>query len=279
MAYRASFSSKSSRSSLINPYGIEMFFCVVTCIIFFIISYSENKAFSNIKYYTIAFSEPGLKIVSKPFDSLNIFFKTFGELKALRKDNIKLKLENENLKKNLNRGVAFEIENFRLKQLLKVDVEDYAKKITSRILIDPYKSNNSIFFIDVGKEDGLKINDVVFNEHGMIGRVDEVGKYSSKVLSIFSEDSVIPVISLQTKISFFVKGSSNTLSLRHIERPFDLNYSETVITTEAAGYFKEGIPVGKVVKTLNNVYVQPFAKISDSIYVNVLIFNFEKNIE
>ena len=99
MAYRASFSSKSSRSSLINPYGIEMFFCVVTCIIFFIISYSENKAFSNIKYYTIAFSEPGLKIVSKPFDSLNIFFKTFGELKALRKDNIKLKLENENLKK------------------------------------------------------------------------------------------------------------------------------------------------------------------------------------
>ena len=72
-------------------------------------------------------------------------------------------------------------------------------------MIDPYKSNNSIFFIDVGKEDGLKINDVVFNEHGMIGRVDEVGKYSSKVLSIFSEDSVIPVISLQTKISFLSK--------------------------------------------------------------------------
>ena len=85
MAYRASFSSKSSRSSLINPYGIEMFFCVVTCIIFFIISYSENKAFSNIKYYTIAFSEPGLKIVSKPFDSLNIFLRHLVSLKRSEK--------------------------------------------------------------------------------------------------------------------------------------------------------------------------------------------------
>ncbi len=64
-----------------------------------------------------------------------------------------------------------------------------------------------------------------------------------------------------------------------IDQQFDLKHSETVVTTKAAGYFKEGIPIGKIVKTLNNVYVQPFAKISDSIYVNVLIFNFEKNIE
>ena len=40
-----------------------------------------------------------------------------------------------------------------------------------------------------------------------------------------------------------------------------------------------GIEVGKVVKGLNSVYVEPFAKISDSIYVNVLAFDFEKLIE
>ena len=45
---------------------------------------------------------------------------------------------------------------------------------------------------------------------------------------------------------------------------------------KAAGYFKEGIKVGKVKKTLNEVYVEPFAKLSDTIYVYVLVFEFDK---
>ena len=41
-------------------------------------------------------------------------------------------------------------------------------------------------------------------------------------------------------------------------------------------FFKEGIIIGKIVKTLNDVYIQPTAKKSDSIFVNVLIFDFKK---
>ena len=39
---------------------------------------------------------------------------------------------------------------------------------------------------------------------------------------------------------------------------------------------KEGIKVGKVKKTLDEVYVEPFANLSDTIYVYVLIFEFDK---
>ena len=246
---------------------------------FLISSNSKNDTFINFKYFVIAFSEPGLKIVSKPFEILNKMVISLSELKVYKEKYNFLEDENKILKEKLKKSNFNEVENYRLKKLLNIDQKDYAKKLTARILIDPYKSNDSIFFIDLGKIDGLKINDIVFNEFGMIGRIVELGKYSSKVLTIFDTDSVIPVISQKTKIPFFIKGGSSKLSLKHIDKPFNLEHNELISTTAAAGYFKEGIEVGKVVKSLNSVYVEPFAKISDSIYVNVLAFDFEKLIE
>ncbi len=67
--------------------------------------------------------------------------------------------------------------------------------------------------------------------------------------------------------------------MKHIEKPFELEHGELVLTTSAAGYFQKGISVGKIVKTLDDVYVEPFAKVSDSIYVNVLIFDFKNILE
>ena len=184
------------------------------------------------------------------------------------------------MKEKLRLSDFYEIENFRLKKLLDVQNKDYARKITSRVLINPYRSNDLTFFIDVGKIDGLKINDIVFNEYGIIGRISELGKYSSKVLSILDEDSSIPVVSKETKKSFFIQGGGEKeLFLKHIEKPFELEHGELVLTTSAAGYFQKGISVGKVVKTLTDVYVEPFAKVSDSIFVNVLIFDFKNILE
>ena len=279
MARRATFSSRSFKSSLVNPYGLEMFFCFLVCIFFFFSSNQKNNFFLSVKYYVISFSEPGLKIISYPFEFINNSLYYLNNLTELEKLNKELNLENNILKEKLRFSDSYEIENFRLKKLLALDNKDYARKITSRILITPYRSNDLTFFIDVGKIDGLKINDIVFNEYGMIGRVTELGKYSSKVLSILDEDSVIPVISKKTKKSFFIQGGEQKLYLKHIEKPFQLEHGELVLTTSAAGYFQKGISVGKVTKTLNNVYVKPFTKVSDSIYVNVLIFDFKNILE
>ena len=280
MARRATFSSRSFKSSLVNSYGLEMFFCLLVCVFFFFSSNQKSNFFIKVKYSVISFSEPGLKIITLPFEHINNSFYYLNDLSNLKQSNNELTYENNILKEKLKLSDFYEIENFRLKKLLNVENKDYAKKITSRVLINPYRSNDLAFFIDLGKIDGLKINDVVFNEYGMIGRVSELGKYSSKVLSILDEDSVIPVISKKTKKSFFIKGGGEKkLFLKHIDKKFELEHGELVLTTSAAGYFQKGISIGKVIKTLDDVYVEPFAKVSDSIYVNVLIFDFKNILE
>ena len=276
MAYKSSFTSRGFRSGLLNPYGVEIFLCILASVLFLIASYNKSNFFINFKYYVITFSKPGLMLVAKPFDITNnvlVFLSNFKEIKNL---NISLEAENSELKDKINRNNFLEYENLRLKKLLNINEKNYSKKLIGRILIDPYKNDDFSFVIDLGKKDGLKINDIVFNEYGMIGRVLELGDFSSKVISLYDQDSVIPVFSMETKKSFFVKGSGNNLLIKHFDSPFSLKHNEVLITTKAAGYFKEGIKVGKVKKTLNEVYVEPFAKFSDTIYVYVLVFEFDK---
>jgi len=250
--------------------------CIIVSIILIVLSINNNSRLNILKLNTISFCKPVFAFIGKPFNFLNDTFTFFSDLKNAKLINKSLLDENRILKKQVNKNNFLLLENYRLKNLLKITDVNYARKITARVIIDPYRGDSSVIYIDVGKKDSVKINDIVFNEKGLIGRVIELGNYSSKVLTIFNQNSVIPVVSVKTKKSFFVKGNKNFLNLKHIENKFDLEHGETIVTTDAAGYFKENINIGRVVKTLNEVFIYPFAKKSDSIYVNVLIFEFKK---
>ncbi len=274
MVYRSSF-GRGFQSNFLNKYVLSLILCLISSLILFILSIIDSKPLESLRYNTISFSKPFIVFVGKPLDILNSTFVFIKELKEAKKINKLLTEENSKLKKQIDKDNFLILENYRLKNLLKIDETDYVKKITARVLIDSYKDGGSLIYIDVGKSDGLKINDIVFNENGLLGRIIELGSFSSKVMTIFNENSVIPVLSVKSKKSFFVEGSASKLKPKHIERMFDLDHGEIIVSTDAAGYFKEGIRIGRVVKTLNEVFVVPFAKKTDSIYVNVLIYDFK----
>ena len=275
MVFRSSSFGRGFQSNFLNKYVLSLILCLISSLILFILSITDSKALKTLRYNTISFSKPFLIFVGKPLDILNSTFVFIKELKEAKESNELLIEENRKLNKQLDKNNFLKLENYRLKNLLKIDETDYVKKITARKIIDSFKDGGSLIYIDVGKSDGLKINDIVFNENGLLGRVMELGSFSSKVMTIFNENSVIPVLSVKSRKSFFVEGSKSKLKLKHIERMFDLEHGEIVVSTDAAGYFKDGIKIGRVVKTLNEVFVMPFAKKTDSIYVNVLIYDFK----
>lgn len=276
IGYKSSFGA-SFNSSILNNYMLSLIACVCFSVTLLILSITNSSFLKVIRYTTISLSKPFFIAVGKPFELLNQSLIYVQDLKKFKLINNQLKEENKELKKKVDENNFLLLENYRLKELLDIDQVDYVRKITARILINAFKDDSSLIYIDVGKNDGLKINDIVFNEKGMIGRVIDLGDRSSKVLTIFDENSVIPVISIKSKKSFFVQGGDKFFKLKHIEKRFDLKHGEVVFSTDAAGYFKEGIKIGRVFKTLNEVFVIPFAKKTDSIYVNVLIYNFQKD--
>ena len=274
MVYKSSF-GRGFNSSILNSYVLSTLLCISFSITLFVLSVIDAKTIKFLRFSTISLCKPIFIAVGKPFQIFNNALIYINEIRIAKEKNLVLLEENKKLTEELDKKNFLLLENQRLKNLLKIQEVDYVKKITARILIDAYKDAGSLIYIDVGKRDGLKINDVVFNENGLLGRIIELGKNSSKVLTIFDENSVVPVVSINSKKSFFLQGGSKRLELKHIEKKFDLKHGEIVISTDAAGYFKEGIKIGRVVKTLNEVFVVPFAKKTDSIYVNVLIYDYK----
>ena len=273
MVYKSSF-GRGFNSSILNSYVLSVVLCISFSITLFVLSVIDAKALKFLRFSTISFCKPIFIAVSKPFQIFNSSLIYINEIMLAKEKNLELLKENKELAEKLDKKNFLLLENQRLKNLLNIQEVDYVKKITARILIDAYKDAGSLIYIDVGKKDGLKINDLVFNEKGLLGRIIDLGQNSSKVLTIFDENSVVPVVSVNSKKSFFLQGGNKRLELKHIEKKFTLKHGELVVSTDAAGYFKEGIKIGRVVKTLNEVFVLPFAKKTDSIYVNVLIYNF-----
>ena len=274
MVYKSSF-GRGFNSSILNSYVLSIMLCIFFSITLFVLSVIDAKTLKILRYSTISFSKPIFIAVSKPFQVFNSSLIYVKEIMQAKEKNLVLLEENKKLAEELDKKNFLLLENQRLKNLLNIEEVDYVKKITARILIDAYKDAGSLVYIDAGKKDGLKINDLVFNEKGLLGRIIELGQNSSKVLTIFDKNSVVPVVSVNSKKSFFLQGGNKRLELKHIEKKFDLKHGEIVLSTDAAGYFKEGIKIGRVVKTLNEVFVMPFAKKTDSIYVNVLIYNYK----
>ena len=273
MVYKSSF-GRGFNSSILNSYVLSIILCIFFSITLFVLSVIDAKTLKILRYSTISFCKPIFIAVGKPFQVFNSSLIYVKEIMQAKEKNLVLLEENKKLAEELDKKNFLILENQRLKNLLNIEEVDYVKKITARILIDAYKDAGSLVYIDAGKKDGLKINDLVFNEKGLLGRIIELGQNSSKVLTIFDKNSVVPVVSVNSKKSFFLQGGNKRLELKHIEKKFSLKHGELVVSTDAAGYFKEGIKIGRVVKTLNEVFVLPFAKKTDSIYVNVLIYNF-----
>ena len=185
MVYKSSF-ARGFNSGFLNSYILGTIIFGLLSLLFLILSITKNSFIQTIRYNTISLCEPFFIAVGKPFQVINNSLMYFKDLKDSKKINVHLVEENKSLKKQIDKNNFLLLENHRLKQLLKVDEVNYVRKITARIIIDAFKDHGSSFYIDAGKTDGLKINDIVFNEKGMIGRIIEMGNSSSKVLSLAS---------------------------------------------------------------------------------------------
>ena len=275
MAHKTSF-TKFLRPSFFNYSFIEIVlstFLSIFLIFFSFIKKEDNKQFRN---YLLNFFTPISTVVSVPVVEVRKLFEAFNDFFALKKRNEELLSIIQENKKELSEMYHLKIENEKLKLLSNVKAPPASKAVIARIVFDPSNFASTNIFIDIGEEDGVKLNNPVFNENGIIGRVIKVQKNSSEVLLINDAKSFLPVVSSQSKINFFINGNNKKLVVLHLDNKDKLIDGELILSTSSSGYFKEGIRVGFVKKQGDETFIVPVAEKNDSVYVKVLIYEFEK---
>lgn len=134
--------------------------------------------------------------------------------------------------------------------------------VISRDNTDPYLS----FVINKGSANGVKENDPVITDAGLVGYISEVGLTTSKVATILSPDIVIGALDNRTNDSGVVSGTleqakEGNTKLFNLSRSCNVAVGDYVVTS-GEGIFPSGLLIGTIKSIGTDEY-------NTSIYANI----------
>ncbi len=182
-------------------------------------------------------------------DGLGLIDSIAGYYRAGRQ-NAALKREMELARIRLAEAKAVKTENRRLKALLGLKETDVKPVVVSRIVGSTASSARRFAYLGAGKADGVGPGMAVRSPRGVVGRVLEVGRDSSRVLLLTDSQSVLPVRRAQDEVVAFAEGRGDgLLRIRLINLGINpLKVGDVFVTSGAGGYYRPGIAVAIVSK-------------------------------
>lgn len=217
----------------------------------------------------------------KCYDGVSSLFKDYIFLINVKEENRKLSrqltdlsVQNQLLKEKLS-------EYDRLRNLLNLKETYNVKSKAARIVGKHIDGYSKYVFVDVGKDDGIKVNYSVANEYGLVGKVVEVYKEMSKVLLINDTNNKVSVMNLRSRVTGIMSGDGKGGLVVDFYDKLDKVYKDDIfVTSGLGGLYLKGLVVGKVYAYSNSpsevfqkVYLNPMVKFSK--LETVLVINNE----
>ncbi len=142
-------------------------------------------------------------------------------------------------------------ENRRLKAVLGLAQGEQRPVAVARLVGSTSTSTRRIGYISAGRADGVRPGMPVSSPLGLIGRVLEVGRRSSRVLLLTDSESMVPVRRATDDVVAFAEGRADgTLRLRLINLGRNpIRVGDVFVTSGAGGMFRPGTAVALAIET------------------------------
>ena len=225
--------------------------------------------------------------VAEPFEDA---YRWADSLLSARSDARRFADENEALRQQLAQAQLALRENTRLRALLRFrdgarfprDFDGLAAAVIGR----PAAAFSQAINIAVGSNGGVRRNDPVVTEDGLIGLVTRVSGSTARVTLLTDEQSAVSAIDVRTNANGIVKhgrASRATLVLDRVPKENVVRVGDTVVTAgwqsaRLTSLYPRGIPIGRVTSVgqadtdlYKQVLVEPFADFGSLDAVLVLI--------
>lgn len=116
--------------------------------------------------------------------------------------------------------------------------------------------------IGAGRQQGVESGDPVLNVYGLIGRVVESGRVSSRVLLLTDLNSRIPVMADRSNARAVLVGDNSPYPrLAFLTRNADLEEGDRIVTSGDDGVMPRGLPIGQAQRDRDGRWrVRPFSE-------------------
>lgn len=193
---------------------------------------------------------------------------------AVRQENMRLSRDNAQLKDWQNAVAMLQKENRELRALLNFKTEPGLAYISARVIADTGGPFTRALIVTAGSLDGVREGMAAMTGDGLVGRVVEVGDWSSRVLLITDLNSRLPVTVADTGDRAILAGdNSTTPKLLYLPQDAVPAVGARVLTSGHGGIFPPNLPVGIVSESAQGgVTVTPAAEIGRIDYLRLVDF-------
>lgn len=220
---------------------------------------------------------PIMDVASRPLDAVRQGVEEAEALLDIRAENDRLRQQNERLLRWQAAARKLEAENRELKALLNVKDERAAAFITARVIADAGGTFAHSLILNAGSSDGVRKGQAVMTGEGLVGRVQETGSRSSRILLLTDLNSRIPVLVEPSRVRGVLAGNNTDRPrLIHLPPGAVVSPGERIVTSGHAGAFPPGVAVGTIATVSDGaIGVQPFVDRARLEFVSVLDYGLD----
>lgn len=224
---------------------------------------------------------PVLSMITSPLQDAASFVRDTSGLAELQAENARLEVENARLREWYQSAMFLQAENKSLQELLNVKPDPQSRFVTARIIGDSGNTFVKSVLLSAGAQDGIEKGQAVVSGVGLVGRVIEAGRISSRVLLVTDINSRVPIMIEDSRQHAVMAGDNdNRPRLVHIPPDSEIASGAQVITSGHGGVFPQGLPVGRVVVDEQGVYrVELFADFDRLVHVRVIARSDDPNLQ
>ncbi|MBF0298574.1 MAG: rod shape-determining protein MreC [Oligoflexia bacterium] len=187
--------------------------------------------------------------------SINYFFDHYVLLVSTTFENDQLKKRVHELENSIFILKELELENRRLKDLLKFGAEITREKILAQVVGLDSTSEFKVLRINKGTKDGIKLKSTVVTTNGLVGHVYRLSDHYSDVLTILDQNSRIDSIVTRTRSHGIVRGSSDfKCVMKYVTRTEPIQNGDEIVTAGLGNIYPKGLKVGTIVNIERESY-------------------------
>jgi rod shape-determining protein MreC len=202
-------------------------------------------------------------LLAEPLARLRDVANGAGHVLAQASENVRLRAENDQLRKWQSIALALDAENTALKANLRWIPDPEPSFVTARVVADASGVYARAVLLSTGPNHGITKGQIALDDRGLVGRVTEVGTRSVRVLLLTDMNSRIPVILEGSRGRAILTGTNAPRPrLAYWTEGVPPVEGERVVTSAEANAFPAGLPVGTVHYNAQNVpEVEPAARL------------------
>lgn len=232
-----------------GPVTLSLFFLFLIAIGLLFVHRADPSLFERWRTKVVDISAPVLETLSWPVNAVRNGLEDLGDFWDVYEENKRLQQQIEDLKVWQAAALHYERQIAQYKKLLKVLPPPGIEYVTARLIADAGSPFKHTFILNAGARQGIANGQGVVNGLDLIGRVVNVGKQSSRVLSVTDINSRIPVMVEPSRQRAIMAGDNTSLpKLEFVESELDIRAGDRVVTSGDGGLLPAGLPIGVVVQ-------------------------------